>query len=636
MIILSSNNITKSFGTFEVLKDVSFNVKAGDRVGIVGGNGAGKTTLLNILSSELPVDSGDFFTAQDKTVGFLRQRDNFSPQGGLYEEAASIFTDVINIEKEMEAVSEKITALSARWEDVSALVHRYDELQERFKNGDGYRYRSDIEGVLMSLGFPQEHYEKKVASLSGGEKTRLALACLLLRKPDLLFLDEPTNHLDLDTLKWFEQYLKGYQGTMLIVSHDRYFLDQVANRIFEIENHKLYVYEGNYSAFTEKKRARREAEARKYDQFRKETARQEEIIRRFKQHGTEKLAKRAISREKRLEMQEGVEAPESESGKIKIRFKQNFRSGFDVLSCKGISKAFGKKELFENVEFDVKRGEKICMLGPNGVGKTTLLRIIMGEIDADGGFVKRGHNTAFGYYDQSQTGLTGHSTVLEEVKEAYRLYSDTEMRTILGSFLFRGDSVFQPVDSLSGGEKARLSIVKLMLSGANVLILDEPTNHLDIISKEVFEDALKGFSGTVIAVSHDRYFLNKVADRIFELSRGGITNYLGAYDYYMEKKEAPAQTEKTVKKVSDATEQWLQNKRKESEIRREERKKQRLEAEIHESERQIAAIEEEMLSEGNSADYILLERLDNELSALRQSLEKKYAEWLEQAKLNER
>ena len=636
MIILSANNITKSYGTFDVLKDVSFIVNEGDRIGIVGANGAGKTTLLNILTGEIAADSGNFFVSQDKTAGFLKQKDNFCPQGTLYEETTAIFSDVIRIENELERTSGEITALSAQGKDVSGLIHKYDELHEKFNRQDGYRYRSDIEGILASFDFGADHYSKKVSQLSGGEKTRLALACLLLRKPDLLFLDEPTNHLDISTLKWFEQHLKAYSGTMLIISHDRYFLDQVVNRVFEIENHKLYAYEGNYTAFAEKKRARREEEARKYEQYRKETARQEEMIRRFKQHGTEKLAKRALSREKRLEHIDAVDAPSPEAGKMKIRFKHNFFSGYDVLLCENVSKSFSdsagkKKKLFENVEFDIKRGEKICIIGPNGAGKTTLLKIIIGELDADDGFIKRGHNTAFGYYEQSQTGLTENNTLLGELTEAYRLYSDTEMRSILGRFLFKDDSVFQSVSSLSGGEKARLSIVKLMLSGANVLILDEPTNHLDIVSKEVFEDALKEFSGTVIAVSHDRYFLNKIPDRIFELGESGITTYLGAFDYYDEKKQAMEvfiKTGKNEKKISTAAERRMLNKKKESEVRREERQKTRLEAEIHEIENRIKSIEEEMLIERNITDHILLAGLYKELSMLKAKLEEKYAEWL--------
>ena len=648
MITLSANNITKTFGTEEVLKAVSFHVNEGDRIGVIGNNGAGKTTLLNILSGDLTATSGDFFISQGKAIGFLRQKDHFRDDNTVYEEACAIFSDIIKIEDEINETSREIAKISSISGDVSGLIHKLDALQEKFNRMDGYRYKSDITGILGSMAFGEEYYDKKIALLSGGERTRLALACLLLQKPALLFLDEPTNHLDIGAIKWLEQYLRSYSGSMLLISHDRYFLDQIVNRIFEIENHKLYIYEGNYSSFAEKKRARREEESRKYEQYKKEVNRQEEIIRRFKQHGTEKLAKRALSREKRLEMTEAVSAPGAEAGKMKIRFKQKFKSGNDVLIGEGLSKGFGsgpeRKILFENVEFDIKRGEKICIVGANGIGKTTLLKIMTGSLEADKGFIKKGHNVTFGYYDQRQELLTGGNTLIEELKESYRLYSDTEMRSILGRFLFKNDSVFLNISSLSGGEKARLALLKLMLSGDNALVLDEQTNHLDIASKEVFEDAIKEFPGTAIVVSHDRYFLNKIPDRIFELDRDGITVYLGAYNYYVEKKQSiasgkkyfdellcnpRANTDKSEKKLSHASEQRILNKTKERELRRAERQKSKLEHEIHELESKIALIEKEMGEEKNLSDHILLAGHNKESNELKQKLEGKYTQWVE-------
>ena len=648
MVILSAKDITKTYGVDTVLEGVSFHVNEGDRIGIVGANGAGKTTLLNILSGRLQADGGDFFLSQNTTIGYLKQKDNFDRENTVIEEIHKIFRPLEEMEEELTALSLKISQLGA---EAGCEMNRYAALSETFKNEGGYSYKSEISGILNSMAFGEEYYHKKVSTLSGGERTRLALACLLLEKPDILFLDEPTNHLDIGTLKWLEQYLKGYKGTIVMVSHDRYFLDQMTNRIFEVEHHKLKCYDGNYTVFAEKKRALREAEMRAYQKQQTEIKRQEDLIRRFKERGTEKLAKRAASREKRLDHIDRLERPESELGKVKIHFRQQYQSGNDVLHGEGLAKSFGfgasRRDLFGHVNFDIKRGERICIVGPNGVGKTTLLRIMMEELSPGEGYLKIGHNVQFGYYDQGQMLLNNEATVMDEVHDAYRLYKDSEIRSILGRFLFKNDQVFLKVGSLSGGEKARLALLKLMMSGANVLVLDEPTNHLDIDSKEVFEDALLEYPGTVIVVSHDRYFLNKIPTRILELEKEGLTEYLGTYDYYVEKKASIESGRKYLKEMSEAeriktaaadgdengnlspAEERALKKKREAEERRRAREKERLEALIGELEESIAQMEAEMCKPENLANPQLLTELDEKVKNSRVKLEEAYDNWME-------
>ncbi len=653
MIVVSAKELTKAYGTDVILDKVSFHINGGDRVGIIGVNGAGKTTLLKMLTGEMNCESGEFFIASDTQIGYLKQDGGFESENTVITEVEKIFEHFPKMEREME----QLLALIEENVDDHRLLERYDALQEQYKNRGGYTYKSEITGVLSSMAFKEDSYHKKISTLSGGEKTRLALACLLLKKPDILFLDEPTNHLDIGTLKWLEQYLKNYKGTIVVVSHDRYFLDQTVNRIFEIDNHKLNIYEGSYSYYAVERKNRREAELRKYEKQKKEIDRQEEMIRRFKQHGTEKLAKRAASREKRLSAMELTEKPGGSHGKMKLSFKENFQSGKDVMLAENLSKSFGygsrQRELFKNVDMDIKRGERVCIVGANGIGKTTLLKMLMGDLAAGTGRIKIGHNVQIGYYDQGQLLLNNANTVIEELHDAYRLYTDTELRNILGRFLFRGESVFLQVGALSGGEKARLSLLKLMMSGSNVLILDEPTNHLDIESKEVFEEALLDFPGTCIIVSHDRYFLNRIPTRIMELTSGGMENYLGAYDYYVEKKQqiesgkkylnelaakdapsgaevvsADAKGRAGEAELSSAEKRRLQ-KEKEAEERRIKRQKEALEKDIAQLEEDVAALEAEICKEEVATDHVKLAKLSSELCDKRQVMENKYEEWME-------
>lgn len=680
MVILSASELNKAYGTEVILEDVSFHIERGDKVGIIGPNGAGKSTLLNILSGDIKPDSGTFFIAKDTTVGFLRQRDNFDESKTVIEEAYSVFGDLIRMEKEINDISERINgevdgaatadpaADSAASADPAAgraistdgaagsdgtaagksheqLAKRLSDLQEEFAARGGYTYRSEVQGVLNSMAFGESKYGQKAGTLSGGERTRLALALLLLRKPDILFLDEPTNYLDIGTLKWLETYLKGYKGTIVVVSHDRYFLDRIVDHIFEISNHKMTCYEGNYTEFAEKKRAAREAEMRAYTKQQDEIKREEDLIRRYKERGTEKLAKRAASREKRLAHVEVLDRPENEKRPMKIHFRQQIKSGNDVLYGEDIGEYFqapdGKtRTLFRGVNFDIKRGERVCIVGANGIGKTTLLKIITEQIRPSEGYLKIGMNVEFGYYDQGQQLLNDNSTVMDEVHDEFREYKDAEIRGILGRFLFTGDMVFRTVGQLSGGEKARLSLLKLMLSEANVLILDEPTNHLDIESKEAFEDALLDYPGTVLTVTHDRYFLNKIPDRILELEQDGLKEYLGKYDYYVEKKAELSSGKAYLRQMNEAgeakvsrdapvsaQEERMMKKKQEAEDRRREREKMRLEQTIETLEKKISETEAAMCSPELLSDPIKLSEMGQKLEEMKKRLTETYDAW---------
>ena len=643
MIVISAKNLTKEYdGSNVILDGVSFHINKGDRVGIIGINGAGKTTLLKMLTGELEPEEGDCFISADLRIGYLKQDSGFDSQKTVIEEVNAVFDHFPEMEEEMHSLLDA--------EDAASL-ERYEQIRERYERMGGYQYQSEIRGILSSMAFDESMYNKKISTLSGGEKTRLALAVLLLEKPDILMLDEPTNHLDIGTLKWLEQYLKSYKGTMIIVSHDRYFLNETVTRIFEIENRKLNIYEGNYNFYASERRNRREAELRKYEKQQKEVERQKEIIRRFKEHGTEHLTKRAASREKWLEHQDLMERPDGDHKKMKIAFHQNFQSGNDVLFAEGLSKSFGyglnRVELFRGVNIDIKRGERVCIVGDNGIGKTTLIKMLMGDLVAATGRIKVGHNVQFGYYDQGQLLLNDSYTVIEELQDAYHLYSEGELRNILGRFLFRGEDVFKEVGSLSGGERARLSLLKLMMSGANTLILDEPTNHLDIESKEIFEEALLEFPGTCIIVSHDRYFLNRIPTRIMELTSQGMVNYLGRYDYYVEKKQelihsakqyvaglsknnakADQTDESDFANLSPAERRKLQ-KEKEAEERRLKRKKEALEAEISRLESEIGDLEAEMCKPAVMSNHQKLAELAESLENHKSELDKNYEEWLE-------
>ena len=644
MIVLSGKEISKSYGTDIIIEDVSFGVEKGDRIGIVGPNGSGKTTLLSIIAGDLEPSSGNIYLRNDMTIGYLRQKNHFFSDGTVIREAEKTFEHFFRMEKEIEELQEKISDHTRA--DFDRSLAAYTALIEEYEKQGGYTYRSELAAVLRAMGFTEEDQQKKIDVLSGGERTRLALACMLLRKPDILILDEPTNHLDLRMLAWLETYLKNYQGTLLVVSHDRYFLDRIVKKIFDMSGGTLTAYTGNYSEFLVKKEERMEALRREYEKQQAEIARQEEMIRRFRQHGTEHLAKRARSREKRLAQLDIKDRPAGEQSRMKLGFESNYKSGGEVLVCEDLAKSYGDRQLFSNVSLDVRKGEKICIIGDNGIGKTTLLRILMGIEKPDRGYLKVGYNVDFGYYDQGQRLLDDNETVLGEMKNAYHLYTDTEMRSLLGRFLFRGDDVFKQVGDISGGEKAKLSLLKLMLSGANTLVLDEPTNHLDIESKEVVEDALLEFGGTLIIVSHDRYLLTRIPDRILELTENGIVEYKGNFEYYLEKnapeqtdsveesrktgkKAAVSETDRTLELVRSAEADRQAKKQKEAEERRRARRGDEIEEKIHDLEGRIADIEEQMADPERAADFEWMQEQSHLMAEYEEEISSLYDEWME-------
>ena len=615
MSIITASKLNKSFGIETVLTDVTFHVNAGDRIGIVGANGAGKSTLMRILAGELSADDGELYFEKGASIGYLKQRDHF-PDGGTVAQE----------------VSNAATAAQ----------------KAAFEERHGYSYDKGLKGILRSLAFTDDYLDKPVGTLSGGERTRLAMASLLLQEPDILLLDEPTNHLDIGTLKWLEGYLKGYRGTLIIISHDRYFLDKLATRIFEIERCRLKAYDGNYTAFKEKKQLQYEQDLRHYEQMKAEIERQEEIIRRFKEHNTEHLVKRAQSREKRLAMVDMPERPTFFREKLKIRFDEKLKSGTDVLQAEDLAMSFagpeGVKQLFSGVNMDIKKGDRICMVGPNGVGKTTLLKIILGELVPDEGWLKLGQNVMPGYYDQEQKLLDPEKTVLDEVHSTYIKYDQVELRKLLGRLGFYGDDVFKQVKDLAGGEKAKLSLLKLMMTGANFLILDEPTNHLDIAAKEVFEDALLDFPGTLLIVSHDRYLLQKIPTAIYELKPEGITVYLGSYDYYEQKSSSVSSgkayletlarsgsAEDLQKTLSKEERTLLRQKEKEEAAAKRKKEKQLQAAEemVSEAENRVAELENRLCLPEVFSDPRKAMEVNSALLKAKEALEEAYEKWMD-------
>lgn len=635
MIVLSCNNICKLYGITTVLQNITFNVQDGDRVGLVGINGAGKSTLFKILVGQLPFDSGNMYVAKDKTIGYLPQDMALDSSSTIMEEMLKVYQDLIDMEKEIRQLEAMISDEQyIRDEDYHGkLMDKYSNLLEEFGEKNGYGYKSFIRGVLSGLGFSENDMDKKINILSGGQKTRVALAKLLLIKPDILLLDEPTNHLDLDAVEWLEDFLKAYNGCVFIISHDRFFLDVITNRIFELSNCKLDEYNGNYSSYVKEREIRRENLLKQYTLQQKEIARQEAIIERFRSYNREKSIKQAESREKALDRIDRIEKPDRDPEAARIIFETRVRSGNDVLSIKNLSKSFGSRTLFSDINLEIKRGERVALIGPNGTGKTTIFRIIMGALNPDGGTVSIGRNVTIGYYDQEQSDLNEDKNIVDEIWDAYPDLTQTRLRTILGAFLFTGEEIFKPINLLSGGEKSRVAMIKLILSKSNLLLLDEPTNHLDIISKEALEKALSGYNGTIFTISHDRYFLNKVVDRIIYLSSEGcITEYPGNYSYYLEKKGRPTRFIEPVEKNTGITKTAAREEKKKLKEKalKEKQKKEALkniEDNIASLEENIANLEKQLCREEIYSNPDKSQKVHNNIKETQSKLDELYKEW---------
>jgi ATP-binding cassette subfamily F protein 3 len=632
LIALSCNKITKYFGVERIIEDISFTLEQGERVGLIGRNGAGKTTLFKILTGQLSSDNGTLFRAKETEIGYLEQIVPTHERQSLMEFSMSIFSELIERENELRALEAVIAAHNHEDEKSSEkLLDVYAMKLESFEADGGYAFRSEVRGVLRGLGFEESDFDRDLEELSGGQKSRLSIGRLLLKKPELLLLDEPTNHLDIEACAWLENYLKSYPGSLIVISHDRYFLDQIVTRIFEIENSKLTEYPGLYSDYAREKRKRFEIEMRAFEKQQRDIDKQEEMIRRFKQHGTEKLAKRARSREKALEKVDRVEKPVEDRRRTRIHLTQRTQSGEDVIQAEQLSKTYGDRQIFRNIDLNVYRGDRVGLIGPNGVGKTTLFNILNGKVTPDGGHFKLGHKVEIGLYDQEQSNLVPEHTLIEEISAVDPKLDLTEIRTLLGAFLFHGDDVFKRVSQLSGGERGRVSLLKLMLSEANLLLLDEPTNHLDIQSKEALEEALEAYAGTIIAISHDRYFLNRLCNKLVEMKSDGSTLYLGNYDDYREKlalnQKLDNEPVETVVNKTRQKEERRREKERSTEERNKKRDQQQIEDDLHRLEAELHDITQRMCDVSTTQNHEVLIALAAQSEALKAEIELLYEKW---------
>lgn len=633
MIVLSCNNLNKSFGIDTILENISFTVNEGDKVGIIGVNGTGKTTLFKVLSGIYGYDNGEIYLGKGVEIGYLEQNTNFQSEKTIYEEVLEVFSDLMDMENYIRDLEIKIAEEGSNPNSkiLDKLMNEYSQKLELFSELNGYGYKSEVKGILKGLGFSDSDMETPINILSGGEKTRVLLSKLLLKNPSLLLLDEPTNHLDSDAIEWLEVFLKQYKGTVIIISHDRYFLDQVVNRVFEIHNKKLKTYSGNYSKFIELSKIEKELEVKKYEDQQKEIKKQEESIDRLKAYGREKHLKRARSKEKMLDKVDVLDKPDVFRKKASIQFSPSVSSGNDVLQVENLSMGYGERILFKDINFNIYRGEKVALIGANGIGKSTLFKIIMNEIIPLTGTTKLGANVHIDYFHQEQKTLNLDNTIIDEIWNDHPGLNQTTLRNMLGSFLFEDEEVFKKISTLSGGERARVAILKLILSNSNFLLLDEPTNHLDIDSKEVLEEALLNYTGTLFTISHDRYFLNTVVDKILVLDSDGITEYLGNYNYYMDKKKQTLEMS-SIETTEEKTKTQLKDeKRKEREQRELEKKarvkRQNIEKEIEEIELEIEELNVLMCQEEIYSNPEKSKEVSQSKSSLEDRLNNLYEEW---------
>ena len=640
-MILACQNINKAFGTNVILKDASFHIEEKEKAAIVGINGAGKSTLLKIIMKQIPADSGEVILAKDRTIVYLAQHEAVSSGNTIYEELLEVKQDIFELERHIRTLELQMKSQSGG--ELEQTLELYNRLNTEFEQKNGYACKSEIVGVLKGLGFTEDEFSKQVDTLSGGQKTRVALGKLLLAKPDLILLDEPTNHLDMQSIAWLENFLINYSGAVIIVAHDRYFLNRVVSKVIEIDHAKATTFLGNYSAYSEKKAQLRDSQLKAWMNQQREIKHQQEVIDKLKSFNREKSIKRAESREKMLEKMEVLDRPDTEVQELKLSLEPRFPSGNDVLRVEGLAKSFGDHTLFTDLDFEIKRGERVALIGNNGTGKTTILKIINELLAADAGSFTLGSKVCIGYYDQEHHVLHMEKTLFEEISDDYPTLTNTEIRNVLAAFLFTGDDVFKRISDLSGGERGRVSLAKLMLSEANFLILDEPTNHLDILSKEILEQALNRYTGTVFYVSHDRYFINQTATRILELTGNTLVNYIGNYDYYLEKKDeltkiyVPSATEEETASLPSSSAEtagkltWQQQKEEQARIRKRQNELKKTEDRIHVLEVRDKEIDELMMQEEVFTNVAKCVELNKEKTAINEELEQLYERWEELA-----